>query len=228
MDTIDTSTADTIDIESVHKKVKLNGDVANANSIEKNDSEEEFDFSSSDLEDLDSVNSAVDETDNINEPLSTMAVKSHDNDDDNQLIEAKNDIIINMENGDSQSVMVDTTVVDTVVGNSDISRLSECSNSFSNECNDTVDSTISTNNNNNNTSMADQHQSNEPIINSKNIVETSTPTKFEEDDAYSDEDGAIVNFLGKANEIVGLVNMTILCVIHVEELCGLIFCFYVI
>lgn len=201
MDTTDTSTTDTIDIESMHKKVKLNGDLTNAKTTEKNDSEEEFDFSSSDLEDLDSVKSAVDETDNFSEPLSIMAVESYDN-DDNHLIEAKNDNI-NIENGDIQSM------VDTVVNKSDTSSLSKCPISLSNECNNQMDS-ISTNNliSDINTSTVDRHITNETITNSNNTAATSALTQFEEDDAYSDEDGAIVNFLGKANEIVGLVNFS--------------------
>lgn len=200
MDTIDTSTVvDPVDIESVHKKVKLNGDTDdNAKSVDKIDSEEEFDFSSSDLEDLDSVNSAVDETDNFSEPL-----KSHDN-NDNQLIEAKNDNISVMGNGDTQSV-VDTVVI------SDTSSLSKCSSPFSNECNNQVDSIVSTNGENSmNVPTVDHCQQidgdDEPIIKSDNTANPRNPTKCEEDDAYSDEDGAIVNFLGKANEIVGLVH----------------------
>ncbi|XP_037025820.1 leucine-rich repeat flightless-interacting protein 2 isoform X3 [Bradysia coprophila] len=189
MDTIDTSTVDPVDIESVHKKVKLNGDTDNAKSVDKNDSEEEFDFSSSDLEDLDSVNSAVDETDNFSEPL-----KSNDN-DVNQLIEAKNDNI-KVGNGDAESVM-DTVVI------SDTSSLSKCSNPISNECNDQVDSIVNTNGENSmNTATVDRQQiADDPPINSNNIASPSGPTKCEEDGAYSDEDGAIVNFLGKANEI---------------------------
>lgn len=205
MDTIDTTIVHTTDIESVNKKVKLNGDLSNAKNTEQNDSEEEFDFSSSDLEDLDSVNSAVDETDNFSEPLSIMAVKSCDN-DDNHLIEAKNDNI-EIDNGDIQSML------DTVV-NGDTSSASKCSISLNNECNDQMDSICTNSNliNAVNTSIA-----NETISNSNNTADTSAITKFDEDDAYSDEDGAIVNFLGKANEIVGLVHMT-MCVIHVEEL----------
>lgn len=194
---MDTSIADFIDNESVHKKLKLNGDLTNAKTIEKNDSEEEFDFSSSDLDDLDSVNSVVDETDNIKEPESIMAVTSCDN-DANHLIEAKNDNI-NIENGDIQSIM------DTVVNN-DTSSLSKCS--FDNECNGQMDSigTIELSNDIN-TPLEDRQIANETIVNSDNIVDTKALTKSEEDDAYSDEDGAIVNFLGKANEIVGLVNI---------------------
>lgn len=196
MDTIDSSTSDTIDNESVHKKVKLNGDLDHAKSTETNDSEEEFDFSSSDLEDLDSVNGIADETDNSIEPLSIMAVKSSDDNDGNQLIEAKNDNI-SVENGDIQ------TVLDTVVNIGDTSSHSECSNTLRNECDDQVDSIVSTNNN----SMADRHSTNEPVLKSDDTADTSALTKCEVDDAYSDEDGAIVNFLGKANEIVGfLVN----------------------
>lgn len=198
MDTIDTSTVvDAIDIESVHKKVKLNGDSDNAKSIDKNDSggEEEFDFSSSDLEDLDSVNSAVDEADNFSEPL-------HSNDNDNQLIEAKNDNINVNGNGDIQS-LVDTVVI------SDTSSLSKCSIPISNEFNGQVDSIVITNGQNCiniATVDVDQHTDDQPTINSSNIDSPSAPTKCEVDDAYSDEDGAIVNFLGKANEIVGLVH----------------------
>lgn len=217
MDTTDTSTTDTIDIESMHKKVKLNGDLTNAKTTEKNDSDEEFDFSSSDLEDLDSVKSDVDdEADNFSEPLSIMAVKSYDN-DDNHLIEAKNDNI-NIENGDIQSIM------DTVVNESDTSSLSKCSISLSNECNNQMDS-ISTNNliSDINTSTVDRHITNETITNSNNTADTSASTQFEEDDAYSDEDGAIVHFLGKANEIVGLVNFS-QCVLFMWKNCGLI-CF---
>lgn len=220
MDTIDTSTCvDTIDIESVPKKVKLNGgDSSNAKTVDKNDSEEEFDFSSSDLEDLDSVHSAADETDNFNEPLSNMVVKSHDN-DTNQLIEAKNDNI-NMGNGDIQPV--------TVV-NGDTSSLDKCSISLSNECNNQMDS-VSTNNSISdiNTSAVDDDGpvANDTILNSNDTADTSALTKCEEDDAYSDEDGAIVNFLGKANEIVGLVHMTICVTIHVEELWFNMLCVY--
>lgn len=201
MDTTDTSTTDTIDSESVHKKVKLNGDGTNAKNMDRNDSEEEFDFSSSDLEDLDSVKSAGDETDNFSEPLSIMAVESYDN-DDNHLIEAKNDKI-NIANGDIQSM------VDTVVNNSEISSRSKSSTSLNNECNSQMDDTVSTNNliSDTNTPVVDRHIiSNETIINSNNTADTSALNQFEDGDAYSDEDGAIVNFLGKSNEIVGLVH----------------------
>lgn len=206
MDKIDTATVvvdDTIeDNESVHKKVKLNGDRSDAKNKETNDSEEEFDFSSSDLEDLDSVNSAVDETDNFTEPLSIMTVKAYDN-DANHLIEAKNDNI-KIDNGDIQSIL-DTS---TTVVNSDTPSQDKCSISLNNECNDQMDS-ISTNNliSDVNTSVVvDRHKINETTLNPNNTADTSSAlTKFDEDDAYSDEDGAIVNFLGKANEIVGLV-----------------------
>lgn len=209
MDAIDSTPTDTIDTESVNKKVKLNSDLNNEN-IEKNDSEEEFDFSSSDLEDLDSVNSANDETDNVNESSSIIPVKSFDN-DDNHLIETKNDNI-KIGNGDIQSI------VDTVV-NSDTSSLIKCSISLSNECNAQMES-VTTNNlisDTVNTSLVNRHITDETILNSNNTTETSAATRIDVDDAYSDEDGAIVNFLGKANEIVGLVIITI-CVIHVDEL----------
>lgn len=220
MDATDSPTTDTTDIESVHKKVKLNGDsidnhgktpTTQNNESEEDDEqegeeeegeEEQFDFSSSDLEDLDNEKSVADGTDN--EPTPIMTVKLCDDNDDNQLIEAKNDNI-KVGNGDVVSPM--DTVVDT-------SSLSEGSHSNGNECDDRVDAVVSTKTNQNTSSMAepDTHHlaDDSPLTNSNDNrtapADTSTLTKCEEGDAYSDEDGAIVNFLGKANEIVGLVS----------------------
>ncbi|KAJ6638963.1 Leucine-rich repeat flightless-interacting protein 2, partial [Pseudolycoriella hygida] len=184
MDITDTSITDAIENGFAHKKVKLNGDTTSEKSSGKNDSEEEFDFSSSDLEDLDSVNSAVDEADDLIGTLPTMAVKSHDN-DDKHLIESKCDNL-HTENSDSAPEM------NTVV-NSDASRLDKSFISLRSEHNelesiDSTDNLISE-------TVDDQ------MTNSNNTADTSALTQIGEDDAYSDEDGAIVNFLGKANEI---------------------------